>query len=162
MVIITKVFVINEHGYIYDSFLECSAQVFKIGRVPSENGTFSAVNGPSKGTISVVNWRKRALITAVNGRKRALLTRWMDNKRDTAQSTLCVDNKKDKTAKPCVWLTFKKNLIKKASFQLFKNGRASPKMGRDAMPCKNGLGRTQLLLLRGYLLICKKIATYVI
>ena len=30
---------------------------------------------------------------------------WMDNKRGTAQSTLCVDNKKDKTAKSHVWLT---------------------------------------------------------
>ena len=41
----------------------------------------------------------------MNGRKRALLTKsdleW-DNKRGTAQSTLCVDNKKGKTElKPC-------------------------------------------------------------
>ena len=49
-----------------------------MGRVTSEKGTFSAVNG-----------RKRALLT-----NSAL--EW-HNKRCTAQSTLCVDNKKGKT-----------------------------------------------------------------
>ena len=36
---------------------------FQKGRVPSEKGTFSAVNGPDrqKGTISAVNGTKRAL-----------------------------------------------------------------------------------------------------
>ena len=36
---------------------------FQKGRVPSEKGTSSAVNGPSKGIISAVNGRKRALLT---------------------------------------------------------------------------------------------------
>ena len=44
--------------------------------------------------------KKKGIISVVNGRKRALLTssslEW-HNKRGTAQSTLCVDNKKDKT-----------------------------------------------------------------
>ena len=33
---------------------------FQKGRVPSENGTFSVVNGRQKGTICTVNGRKRA------------------------------------------------------------------------------------------------------
>ena len=47
---------------------------------------------------------QKGTISAVNGRKRALLTKsaleW-HNKKGTAQYTLCVDNKKDKTS-PCV------------------------------------------------------------
>ena len=33
---------------------------FQKGRVPSEKGTFSAVNDRQKGTITAVNGRKRA------------------------------------------------------------------------------------------------------
>ena len=48
---------------------------FQKGRVPSEKGTFSVVNGPTKGH----HWRgerqKKGTISAVNVRKRALLTR---------------------------------------------------------------------------------------
>ena len=50
--------------------------------------------------FSAVNWIFKGMISAVNGRKRALLTKsaleW-HNKRCTAQSTLCVGNKKGKT-----------------------------------------------------------------
>ena len=48
---------------------------------------------------------EKGTIGVVNGRKRALLTRCTDNKGGTVQSTLCMDNKKDKTElnrKPCV------------------------------------------------------------
>ena len=44
--------------------------------------------------------KKKGIIRAGNGRKRAILTKstleW-HNKRGTAQSTLCVENKKGKT-----------------------------------------------------------------
>ena len=71
---------------------------FQKGRVPSEKGTFSAVNGgPSKGHNLRGERNKKGTISAVNGINRALLTRRTDNKRGTSQSTLCVDNKKDKT-----------------------------------------------------------------
>ena len=46
------------------------------------------------GTISAVNWRKRAQLARWTEEKGHM---WMDNKRGTAQSTLCVDNKNDKT-----------------------------------------------------------------
>ena len=52
-------------------------------------------------TISAVNWRKRAQLVRWTEEK-GTINMWMDNKRGTAQSTLCVDNKKDKTElKPC-------------------------------------------------------------
>ena len=65
-----------------------------------ENGTFRAVSGPSKGDNYRGELKKKGIISAVNGRKKALLTKsaleW-HNKRGTAQSMLCVDNKKGKT-----------------------------------------------------------------
>ena len=70
---------------------------FQKGRVPTEKGTFSAVNGLSKGHNYSGELKKKGTSSLVNGRKRALLTRWTDNKRGTAQSMLYVDNKKDKT-----------------------------------------------------------------
>ena len=58
------------------------------------------------------------MISAVNGRKRALLTKsaleW-HNKRCTAQSTLCVGNKKGKTELKAM-CDFKKKKKKKNSF----------------------------------------------
>ena len=48
------------------------------------------------GTISAVNWRKMTKFAWWTEEK-GTINAWMDNKRDTAQSTLCVDNKKDKT-----------------------------------------------------------------
>ena len=44
------------------AFLPVFYPGFQKGRVPSEKGTFSAMNGPDrqKGTISAVNWRKMA------------------------------------------------------------------------------------------------------
>ena len=50
-------------------------QGFQKGRVPSEKGTFSAVNGPSKGHNQRGERKKKGTISAVNGTKRALLTR---------------------------------------------------------------------------------------
>ena len=50
-------------------------------------------------------WRtdhQKGTIRAVNRRKRALLTRRTDNITE-AQSTLCVDNKKDKTELKAVY-----------------------------------------------------------
>ena len=49
---------------------QCSAQVFKKGRVPSEKGTFSAVSGPSKGHNYRGELKKKGTISAVNGRNR--------------------------------------------------------------------------------------------
>ena len=48
---------------------------FQKGRVPSEKGTFSAVNGPSKGHHYRGERKKKGTISAVNGTKKALLTR---------------------------------------------------------------------------------------
>ena len=42
---------------------------FQKGRVPSENGTFSAVNGPLKGHNEHCELKKKSTISAVNGRK---------------------------------------------------------------------------------------------
>ena len=68
--------------------------------MPSQKGTFSAVSGPSKGHNYRGELKKNGIISTVNGRQRVLLTKsaleW-HNKRGTAQSTLCVDNKKGKT-----------------------------------------------------------------
>ena len=68
--------------------------------MPPEKGIFSAVSGPSKGHNLFGELKKKGIISAVNVIKRALLTKsaleW-HNKRGTAQSTLCMDNKKDKT-----------------------------------------------------------------
>ena len=68
--------------------------------MPSEKGTFSSVSGPSKGHNQRSELKKNGIISAGNGRKGALLIKspleW-HNKRGTAQSTLCVDNKKGKT-----------------------------------------------------------------
>ena len=65
----------------------------------SEKGTLSAVSGPSKGHNYRGELTKKGIISAVNGRKRRLLTKsaleW-HNKRGTAQSTLCMDNKNGK------------------------------------------------------------------
>ena len=72
---------------------------FQKGRVPSEKGTFSAVSEPSKGHNLRGELKKKGIISAVNGRKRELLTKSVlesHNKRCTAQSTQCVDNKKGK------------------------------------------------------------------
>ena len=71
---------------------------FQKGRVPSEKGT-RVVNGRSKGHFSAVNGPSKGHFSMVNGRKRALLTSALEwhNKRCTAQSTLCVGNKKGKT-----------------------------------------------------------------
>ena len=55
---------------------------FQKGMMPSEKGTFSAVNR-QKGKISAVNWRKRAQ-----------LAQWTEYQK---KATLCVDNKKAKT-----------------------------------------------------------------
>ena len=64
--------------------------------MPSQKGTFSAVNGLAKGHFSEVNRLSKWHFSAV---KRALLTKsaleW-HNKRGKAQSTLCVDTKKGK------------------------------------------------------------------
>ena len=46
---------------------------FSKGQVPSENGTFSAVNGPSKGHHYRAERNKKGTINAVNGTKRAIL-----------------------------------------------------------------------------------------
>ena len=46
---------------------------FQKGRVPSEKGTFSVVNGPSKGHHQRGERKKKGTISAVNGTKRALL-----------------------------------------------------------------------------------------
>ena len=43
--------------------------------MPSEKGTFSAVNGPSKGHNSRGERKKKGTISAVNGRKMAYLAR---------------------------------------------------------------------------------------
>ena len=68
--------------------------------MPSGKSIFSAVSGSSKGHNYCGELKKNGIISAVNGRKRALLTKsaleW-HNKRFTAQPTLCMDNKKDKT-----------------------------------------------------------------
>ena len=42
--------------------------------MPSEKGTFSAVNGPSKGHNERGELNKKGTISTMNGRKRALLT----------------------------------------------------------------------------------------
>ena len=80
----------------------------------------SAVNGPDRqnGTISVVNWRKRAQLAWWTGEK-CTINMWMDNERGTAQSTLCVDNKKDKTELAmCDWhLKKKKNCFEFHGFR---------------------------------------------
>ena len=95
---------------------------FSEGQGAIWKGHFSAVNGPSKGHFSAVNGWKRALLT-----KSAL--EWL-NKRCTAQSTLCVGNKKGKTELKamCYWYLKKKG---RASFRLFQKGMASRK-GRPA------------------------------
>ena len=48
---------------------------FQKGRVPFENGTFSAVNGPSKGHNERGERNKKGTISAVHGRKMAHLAR---------------------------------------------------------------------------------------
>ena len=47
---------------------------FQKGRVPSEEGTFSAVNGTSKGHNQRGERKKKGTISVVNGTKRGLLT----------------------------------------------------------------------------------------
>ena len=83
------------------------------------------------GTISAVNWIKRAQLARWTEEKVTINT-WMDNKRGTAQSTLCVDDKKDKTAKSHVWLTFREFLF---CFEFhgfrFKFKWAIPRLFRD-------------------------------
>ena len=82
--------------------MQCSAQVFKRAGCHLKKGTFSAVSGQSKGHNYHGELKKKGIISTVNGRKRALLTKsvleW-HNKRGTAQSTLCVDNKMAKQLK---------------------------------------------------------------
>ena len=81
-------------------------------------GHFSAVNGPSKGHFSVVNGRKRALLTSA--------LEW-HNKRCTAQSMLCVGNKKGKTELKAMCdlnIIFFLSQKGRASFRLFKKCRA--------------------------------------
>ena len=48
---------------------------FQKGRVPSQKGTFSAVNGLSKGHFSAVNGPSKRHFSAVKGRIGALLAR---------------------------------------------------------------------------------------
>ena len=79
--------------------------------------------------------KKKGIISAVNGWKRALLTKsafdWI-NKRCTAQSTLCVGNKKGKTE-------FFFFLVKRAGrhFGFFKRaGRHEKGAGRRALQKK--------------------------
>ena len=48
---------------------------FQKGRVPSEKGTFSAVNGASKGHNERSERNKKGTISVVNGTKRAHLAR---------------------------------------------------------------------------------------
>ena len=72
----------------------------------------------------------------MNGRKRALLTtcafEW-HNKRGTPQSMLCVDNKKDKTAKTmCDWYFFLNRAWRHFSF-LKRSGRHQKGAGRRAL-----------------------------
>ena len=47
--------------------------VFQKGRVPSEKGTYSAVNGPSIGHNYCGELEKKGTISTVNGRKREQL-----------------------------------------------------------------------------------------
>ena len=119
---------------------------FSKGQGAIWKGHFSAVNGPSKGHFSAVNRPSKGHFSTVNWRKRALLTKsaleWL-NKWCTAQSTLCVGNKKGKTELKamCDWVIFKKKKKKisqkgRASFRLFQKGRASRKGGRAPRPAK--------------------------
>ena len=64
--------------------------------MPSEKGTFSAVCGPSKGHNLRGELKKKGIISAVNGRILTKSALEWHNERGTAQSTLCVDNKKGK------------------------------------------------------------------
>ena len=95
------------------SYSQCSAQVFRRAECHLKRAHLARWTDRQKGTIC-----------AVNGRKRALLMRWTDNK-------MCVDNKKDKTAKkPCL------NDINKAGryFSFLKRaGRHQKGAGRRAL-----------------------------
>ena len=132
---------------------QCSAQVFKRAGCHLKRAHLVRWADRQKGTISAVNWRKGHNYSPVN-RRRALLTKnaveW-HNKRGTAQSTLCVGNKNGKTELKARWLIFFKKMgffsqKGRASFQLFKKGRGVTKKRQGAAPCKNGLGRTLLVL----------------
>ena len=86
---------------------QCSAQVFK--RAGCHLKRADLVRWTDHQRAHLARWtEEKGTISAVNGRKRALLTRWTDNGRGTAQSRLCVENKKDNTELVC--LTFKKNI----------------------------------------------------
>ena len=72
----------------------------------------------------------------MNGRRRAILTRWTDNKRGTAQSTLCAHQKGQNRAKSHVWLTFFLNGVKRTGrhFSFLKRaGRHQKGAGRRAL-----------------------------
>ena len=127
---------------------------FQKGRVPSEKGTLAQWTDRQKGTLArwtdrqkgtLARWtEEKGIISAVNGWKRALLTKsaleWL-NKRCTAQSTLCVRNKKGKTELKamCDWyflFIYFFSQKGRASFRLFQKGRASLKGGRAPRPAK--------------------------
>ena len=70
------------------------------------------MNGPSKGHNLWSEVKKKSTINEVN----------LDNKRGTAQSTLCVDNKKDKTE---LFLGFHEFRFKSVIPRLFRDGGKS-------------------------------------
>ena len=74
-------------------YVQCSAQDYKRAGCHLKRAHLVLLTNCQKGTISAaLELKKLATISVVNGGKRAT-----DNKRGTAQSTLCMDNKKDKT-----------------------------------------------------------------
>ena len=52
---------------IVDIYISVFCPGFQKGRVPSQKGTFSAVNGLSKGHFSAVNGLSKGHFSAVNG-----------------------------------------------------------------------------------------------
>ena len=124
---------------------------FQKGRVPSERGTLARWTDRQKDTLARWTDRQKGIISAVNGWKRALLTKsaleWL-NKRCTAQSTLCVGNKKGKTELKamCDW---KKKKLKRAGchFGFFKRvGRHEKVAGRLQKRPRQNTEHSTLLL----------------
>ena len=96
------------HG---DTYLRCYVLIVGPVIFRFKKSNFRFVIGNVEFDEITIYWKKvrqNGTISAVNGRKRALTHEWTIKEAPVAQSTLCVDNKNDKTAKSHVWLSLKK------------------------------------------------------